>query len=880
MHKIEAIVEFLKGNCQPHLAERIVPGLEFQVKSVKSDKIEKGKTPAGYSWKVYVAPDGTRYKDLRIPWKAGTDPSYEDSEMSWELGPELTDGIGVSGWDWQERVSRFFIYDFDSVSGHKANALTPDQMQEMEDAVSSIPWVQIQKSKSGKGRHLFVFLETPEPCANHTEHAAMSRAILGRMSALCGKDLHGEIDCYGYLGWVWHRDTKSDGFDLVKAAVQSLDKVPADWRRHIDVVGRKSKKRRTTMKDPSGDVDKEIERQQHVPLDEEHQRLLGWFAMQGSEVDWTWDPELWFLQCHTYDLAQAHKDLELQGIFYTIASGENRPDVNCFAAPMVGGGWQIRRFGKGAGEHDYWTIDSSGWTRCEYNVVCPMKLATALHNGSLAPSGQYEFSTLAEALDAMDELGFGIDRKLMDPYLARKAKLEETKTSLVLRVDRAPEDVKPKGWTEERFWWCLVVEREKPVVKAEAPDDRVRCLVDHGAFANFAAWTPTGGWVTMPDKQAERVLTKLMGPDAGAAMNEAVSNPWTLVNVPFGDEYPGGRKWNRDGARFAMEPKAGPHPTWDTALSQLGAGLDEEIPKNPWCKKNGIKTGADYITMWLACVFQEPTIRLPYLFFFSAQQKTGKSTVHEVLYHAFKDGKGCVRSKDALKSTEGFNGGLSGAILCIVEEEAINRSAKNRMKDWVMGETIEIRAMRQDSRTEVNYTHWWQCANDPDALPIEPGDTRVTMVEVPELQKIRNRDEMKAAMLEELPAFLWTLTHLEIPEAEDRTGVPVIDTGIKRTQLEANKTPLQRFMEDEMIACPGAVVKWADFWPRFMEKLTQSRDRVEWDQNKVRSALPAKKHPRGKYGKRGDIHIGNVRWPEDDQVPSEPWVLKDGRLVR
>lgn len=879
MNKTEAIFSFLADHAPEYLRPRIHPGLEVQYKAVKSVLPPKsGKTASGHSWKMFVAEDGTLYKDVRIPWSADTDPHYTDSEMSWDV-EKYADGIGVSGWNWKDKRSEFFYYDFDSVSGHKANALTPEEMDSIIEAVSGIPWVQVQRSKGGDGIHLYVFLGKPEPCQNHIEHAAMSRSVLGLMSALSGKDLHGDIDCYGYLGWIWHKATKTGGYALVKAAVQDLDSVPKDWKRHLEVVGRKKgRKKANTLQDQSDEARKEIERQQHVQLDDEHQRLLTWFAGQGPEVDWTWDPEIWYLQCHTFDLKRAHEELRMTGVFYTLSSGENRPDVNCWAAPLPNGGWQVRRFGKGAGEHPSWHTDASGWTRCDFNVSCPLKLAASLHEGALAPSGQYEFTTLSEAIEALGEMGKTIDRKAVEPFLARKAKLEEDKTAMVLRVDRSPDDVKPKGWTEERFWWCLVLEQKRLVARMEAPDDRVRGVVTNGAFSGYGVFTESAKWETMPDKQAQRVLTHFMGPESESAMNAAVANPWTMENIPFGPEYPGGRVWNRFGAQLAFEPKKGEHPTWDECLRHMGTGLDKAAAEYPWCKKNGIKNGADYLKMWLACLFQKPTIRLPYLFFQSEAQITGKSTLHEALYFLFKDGRGYCRAKDALTSEGGYNGQLSGAILCVMEEHKLGRASKDRMKDWVTGLTIEIRPMFCQARTETNYTHWWHTANYLDALPLDVKDTRVVIIPIPELAAARDKDEMHDEMRKEAPAFLWTLLNLEVPAKENRLGVPPLITEAKRIQMSANQDALQRFLAEETEPCAGGRVSWKEFRSRFMESLTQPKDRGEWDENHIRAAMP---HLRGKAGKAGDIHIANIHWIGDGQEPSAPYVsVVEGRLMK
>ena len=87
--------------------------------------------------------------------------------------------------------------------------------------------------------------------------------------------------------------------------------------------------------------------------------------------------------------------------------------------------------------------------------------------------------------------------------------------------------------------------------------------------------------------------------------------------------------------------------------------------------------------------------------------------------------------------TSEFNGELSGAVICAVEETDIAKSpgAHAKIKEYSTGRTILIRRMRHDCFAQPNATHWVQTANRRENCPIFPGDTRITMISVNALLK-------------------------------------------------------------------------------------------------------------------------------------------------
>ena len=176
MKKTEAIKKFLQIYAQPDLAEMYNFGMECQVnvRQGKGDPVSgqfMGKEWRGYS-------DGyVTWKPFRIPHKAFSEPEFVDTEQSWDMEEHL-EAIGMTGWDWVHRCSRWMAYDFDALVGHSDKhlaKLTALELQAVQDAACELPYVSVRKSSSGNGLHLYVEVDQI-PTANHHEHAALARA--------------------------------------------------------------------------------------------------------------------------------------------------------------------------------------------------------------------------------------------------------------------------------------------------------------------------------------------------------------------------------------------------------------------------------------------------------------------------------------------------------------------------------------------------------------------------------------------------------------------------------------------------------------------------------------------------------------------------------
>ena len=334
----ESIKNFLLAKTHSDLANLYNINMEVQV-NVGQDggQLIEG-VYEGKQWRAWT--DGqTQWKSFRIPINAKTDPHYTDREMKFDLAAHA-EGIGMTGWDWQERKSRWVAFDFDAIIGHSdkhAKKLTDIQIGELEQTITDIPWVSLRRSTGGKGRHLYVFLNPLVDTANHTEHAALARAILGKLSAITGFDFFSKVDICGGNMWVWHRkmSTSNRGLELLRSAVP-LSEVPANWRDHINVTsGRKRRSNpgflpETNLDDPEAMFEELTGQRTRIPLDENHRRLITWLEEQ--RACWWWDQDHHMLITHTYHLKEAHTTLSLKGSFETNAKGtEKGIDHNCFS---------------------------------------------------------------------------------------------------------------------------------------------------------------------------------------------------------------------------------------------------------------------------------------------------------------------------------------------------------------------------------------------------------------------------------------------------------------------------------------------------------------------------------------------------------------------
>ena len=195
-----------------------------------------------------------------------------------------------------------------------------------------------------------------------------------------------------------------------------------------------------------------------------------------------------------------------------------------------------------------------------------------------------------------------------------------------------------RGWIAETKKFIQVVGELKPeVIKDEMLtadyDDFLRHLIS--VNHENAGWVirVEDNWRSEPLQHVNILLRSkgLSAVEADEVLGQCISKAWKLVNMPFKEEYPGNRQWNRDAAKLKYpidNTKTDlKFNTWRRILDHCGKGLDNAVKASDYCKEYNILTGGDYLMLWCASLFQFPHRSLPYLFFYG-DQTTGKSTLH------------------------------------------------------------------------------------------------------------------------------------------------------------------------------------------------------------------------------------------------------------
>ena len=128
-----------------------------------------------------------------------------NSAVHWTFTPkELAPRAGTSC----SLCSRWFGYDFDSIIGHAPGTGVSDEDLEAVKKGrlgQSLGW-KSARARGGGGLHLYALCcDEGIPTANHTEHAALGRAILEKMAVIAGFNFSKKLDVCGGNMWIWHR---------------------------------------------------------------------------------------------------------------------------------------------------------------------------------------------------------------------------------------------------------------------------------------------------------------------------------------------------------------------------------------------------------------------------------------------------------------------------------------------------------------------------------------------------------------------------------------------------------------------------------------------------------------------------------------------------
>jgi hypothetical protein len=378
--KSEAIKIHL-DNTSSDVARLYSDCMEVQVMVAQDEGIRVVGEFNSRSFIQYQSPEDPqeKWKNFRIPLVTNEGIIDNDNQMGFSLRRHA-EGIGCTGWDYKNKMSRWVGFDFDSIVNHKAG-ISQEALNEVLRELSEVPYVEIYTSTSGNGYHAYIFIEDEFVTESHDEHASLARSILTLLSAETGYNFHSKVDCVGSILWLWHRKQEgTNGLKLIKKSTQKLqvDSVPRNWKEHLSVVTGKTKRIKAV-----GDEEISLSNTiRDLTLENPHKMVLKWFT-HSAEHEWWWDTDSLMLVCHTLDLKKCHEELELKGLFETLSSGSS--EKNCFCFPQKGGEWVVRRFGKSVREHHSWTLDLNGWSKTIFNQ--PLNYQRAMiHSGGLEDS--------------------------------------------------------------------------------------------------------------------------------------------------------------------------------------------------------------------------------------------------------------------------------------------------------------------------------------------------------------------------------------------------------------------------------------------------------------------------------------------------------------
>jgi len=728
--RAQAIKALLDAKTQPDLAALYHPGMECQVNVARDEGIRKD----GYKDKrTQSYTDGVQtWYAFRIPKHSWSEPEDNSGlEMTWAIF-EHAEGIGMTGWCFTELRSRWVAFDFDAIVGHSerhAKKMSDQELEEVKAKACAIPWVTVRRSASGSGLHLYVHFADPVPTKDHVEHAALARAVLSEMSALAGFDFQSKVDTCGGNMWVWHRKmprgasgTQVDGIglQLVRRAPQDYPGEPKEWRRHAKVVkGERRKALPAFAEGREATFEETVGQQPRVPLDVEHKDHLEWARLNGAWGWWESDHHMWVT--HTWHLRRLFEAFKaagkpMRGNFQTISPGTQTDEQNCFLFPMRNGAWSVRRYSPGTAEHPSWDQDGKGWTRCYFNRDPDLRSAARGKGGVETDKGSFQFPTLEDAEGTVRLLGG--DLQVPAAVRPRPGRLMPHKDGrrVVVAVDQHPNDDASamKGWWSEKGKeWRIVVNANARLEQ----DNEVGSFDDQIRHCTNETRVDAGWFVKVDDhwnaEPKSHVTLALMASgrkklEADLLMGASVQKPWVIVNRPFEDEYPGDRTWNRSRVRlrFPRTDEVGEFPTWRRVLSHIFRELDSALLTNGWAQANDVKTGGEWGELWIASMIQNPYAPTPYIFAWSDEQDTGKSTFHEMMTLIMTD-DGVVEANKAVEGKDVFNGQMEGAVLCYIEELDLqkNKTAYERIKNWVTSPRISIRKLYVDAYQMPNTTH-------------------------------------------------------------------------------------------------------------------------------------------------------------------------------
>jgi hypothetical protein len=789
-HSVDVV---LKKFAPSDLARRYHSGMEVFV------QVEQGKGEQVF--KATNTPVPNTYNDGEFQYYSFRIQSEDDVTANISYPLELYfSSIGISGWDIVNKVARGCGFDFDSILNHdEARGLTVEQLSDLLAALRKLPYVEIRRSTSGSGYHVWVWFpehDLPQ-VKDRTQMKALARAVLQRMALDTGHNFTADVDHLGDILWICsgRATPENGGLSLVQSAQQHLHDWPRNFLDQVDVVTRKrSRSRIAGTSDAESDrIDVATNDRPRVQPDAKHRKFLA--AYYETEFLGQWNQDHGCFTCHTSGIAMVVEKLSVPGFFKTVSKGKNPTEPNCWMYPLEDGGWRVFRFEKGTKEAPTWETSRSGWTTCVFGLKPTLRDVAAVYKGINRGKG-YAFLSVENATKAIKALGETVEFPAWMKDAGRPVTIMLGKQGIEMELPLDKGDDRQEsnrsGWFKKGLLWHKFIESDAKGQHADYHSlaDQVVRVVSHNG-EQTGIFVSTGDSWTKETADLVKSRLTLEGITGGLQvelLGWCGKNPFIRVARPFEPEFPGDRQWNVDGAKLLFSPAAesGVTESWDKILEHLGRGLDDAVEVDCWCAQHGIMCGADYLRYWYANMIRQPERRLPMLAVYSAENNTGKSLLHEAPAVLF-DEQGYSFAAKAIKNKSGFDSELHGRVLCALEEIDLSQSPDfyANLKKLITSHRADFTYKGEDTFMDVNYSHWVMTTNSSSFIPLEPADQRIILWEVPPFE---GKEIPKATLLEDLrkeaPYFLRRLFDLDISEVYGRVTLPVLMTAEKANLIK------------------------------------------------------------------------------------------------
>lgn len=878
----EGVKSFLSARKaeSPFLIERWTEELETQYTvHPGSQETEEGSS---------IWTDGSEeWCNHRWPSQANSNPRYKDRKLRFDPRAHLN-RVGSTWWNWVTRKSVAVAFDIDMEDEHapSTTTVTETELEGVVARLKQLPYVTLVRSTGGKGVHVYVFFdERDQPSAdNHNEHTMVALQVLQKMKDDSDYDYAQHMDVKGVVFWFWS-DTSPEGhpgFSLIQEATK-----PIGARDLAGYEALKTPKRKKTVRgfDENGNEVESDGEYKIYDLDETHKSILK--ELEGLDYSFIWNSEFNMAHTHTCALKELYaarqgSDNPLRGQFDTISRGTDKAKPNCYITPRPNGVFQVKRFGVGITEHDLWH-NQGGATWCYFNQETSPEHTFKAYCASQKSESSYMMEP-EQLKTAMEALGHKFDHPLTG---AVEVKRRKDGTFIVLSTEKLP------GWTQTKTGSSMTLPIvSNPLLRAtttlEEADKTVRHLITPQLEAYGWCINTNKGWIIHNESAISLKLRQQFGKEADYVREALIMNPWELTCEPFKDEYVGDRKWNKNAPQLAIEPatETGKHPHWDMIYNHIGQSLDTAVRATEWCQRWGLQSGADYLRCWMASLIRHPFEPLPYLFLYGPQD-SGKSIFHESASILFTSGS-VVSASGALTNSQGFNYEIANCVIGFIEEKdlsSVREGAYARMKEWVTGKTLTVTEKGKTPYTQPNILKMVQMANGPKACPMEDGDTRITALAIYALgSKKIPKGLMERKLREEAPYFLRTILTTHLPDSHDRLRVPMLASKDKEDLEAMNQKPWESFAAENLEKCNGNLVKFTDFYEKYMSFCVQNNKQPE--SNKALLQLMrnrSDKYVIG-YGPGKSNYIANFALKSSDEPakPGVPYRLneKNGRLVK